>query len=109
MKLNNFLKEHTTIYNSSKILIRECYLELFFEIISKFINIPSENLFSNFEKISKNFKEKKLKRNLEYTKQTAFVCENQIKLDEGNKKKVGHYAKYKTIPKWHHYAWDMIK
>jgi hypothetical protein len=50
-----------------------------------------------------------MKEKLEYIKPVAFVCENSIKIEENNKKKVGHYAKYKTIPKWHHYAWDIIK
>lgn len=107
--MDNFLKDYTVIYSTSNILIKESYLILFFDIISKFIDISHEDLTQKFKEISKNFKDKKLKEKLEYIKPVAFVCENLIKIEDINKKKVGHYAKYKTIPKWHHYAWDMIK
>jgi len=53
--------------------------------------------------------EETIKRDFEYVKCTAFISEDSIKYDDLYKKRNGQYLKYKTIPKWHHYAWDMIK
>jgi hypothetical protein len=65
-------------------------------------------MIEKFEESSSKLKEEKLPSIMEYYKPQAFVCENAIRSDEIYKKKGGQYIKYKTIPKWHHYAWDMI-
>jgi hypothetical protein len=54
-------------------------------------------------------KEEKIESEMEYIKPSIIVCDSPIKVDDVFKKKGGQYAKYKTVPKWHHYAWDMIK
>ena len=46
---------------------------------------------------------------LDYCLPNAFVSDALIRQEDVNKRKTGQYIKYKTIPKWHHYAWDMIK
>jgi hypothetical protein len=108
-KVSDFLKDFSKIYNKKQILIREDYLELFFELLSKFINIETETILEKFNGIYSQVKMESLQPSYDYIEPTVFICENSIKNEDAYKKKSGQYAKYKTIPKWHHYAWDMIK
>ncbi len=112
VKMNSFMTDYTIIhsrYDQTMILIDHQNVELFFDLISKFVNKKLDELMNKFLIFSKNLKSEEVKENIEYIKPIAFVCENPIRAEEAYKKKVGHYVKYKTIPKWHHYAWDMIK
>jgi hypothetical protein len=83
---------------------------MFYEFICKFIkDLDAQKIIDKFDNITDKLKEKELEQYDEYIKSEPFVSENQIKIDELNKKKGGQYIKFKTIPKWHHYAWDMLK
>lgn len=50
-----------------------------------------------------------LQRELEYLKPIIILSDSPIKSEDLQKKKNAQYTKFKTIPKWHHYSWDMIK
>ena len=80
-------------------------------MILKFIDFELNKftLITKFNEFSDSLTVENLKLEQEYIKCTAFVCENLIKNEDLYKKRTGHYLKYKTIPKWHHYAWDMIR
>ncbi len=108
-KVSDFLNDFSKIYNKRKILIRQDYLELFFELLSKFINIEAEIILNKFNEIYSQLKMEILQPSYDYIEPRVFIFENVIKNEDAYKKKSGHYSKYKTIPKWHHYAWDMIK
>lgn len=108
-KINDFLKDFTQIYDKRIILIEEDHIPHFFDIILQFVNVNEEKLFTKFYEVFDKIKPECLKYQLEYLKPHAFLCENYVKENDHYKKKGGQYIKYKTIPKWHHYAWDMIK
>ncbi len=108
-KTNEFLKDFTKIYNKRQILISEQHVNHFFVIIVRFCNIDLEKVLKKFYDIFNKIEKENLPDIIEYIEPSAFVCENLIKNEESFKKKGGQYVKYKTIPKWHHYAWDMIK
>jgi hypothetical protein len=78
-------------------------------LIVHFVDINLEKLLEKFNDIYSEVETEILTENLEYVQCLAFLSENQIKNEDAYKKKGGQYVKYKTIPKWHHYAWDMIK
>jgi hypothetical protein len=61
------------------------------------------------EKQIKNYNKEYIPSEIKLIKENAFVSEVNIKSEELNKKRNGQYLKYKSIPKWHHYAWDIIK
>jgi uncharacterized protein YwqG len=108
-KVNDFLRDYTHIYKKTQILIQEAFMVTFFELISRFIGVNLDRIANKFKEIESKMKEEKLESILEYVQPSAFVCETPIRNEDAYKKKAGQYVKYKTIPKWHHYAWDMIK
>jgi hypothetical protein len=73
------------------------------------MQIDFDSLSDKFIDIDKKLESVKLEDCLEYCTPNVFISDTLIKHEDLNKKKSGQYAKYKTIPKWHHYAWDMIK
>jgi hypothetical protein len=78
-------------------------------LISLFVGINVDKILDKFKEVASKMREEQLESALEYIEPTAFVCETPIRNEDAYKKKAGQYVKYKTIPKWHHYAWDMIK
>ncbi len=78
-------------------------------MITNFINVDFKQLLIKFDDFRKKISEEELNDSIEYCLSNSFVCDTPIRQDELFKKKSGQYIKYKTIPKWHHYAWDMIK
>jgi hypothetical protein len=85
------------------------YTEIFFRIITDFINLEIKQLILKFEDFKNKINEEAIPEILDYCNATAFICDTPIRNEDLIKKKTGQYIKYKTIPKWHHYAWDMIK
>jgi hypothetical protein len=108
-KINEFLTTFTIVYDKMIILVHEIHIEHFFNLIIQFVNLNFEKLIDKFEEVFEKIKAENLKEQTEYLKPSAFISETQIKGDDPLKKKGGQYSKYKTVPKWHHYAWDMIK
>lgn len=64
---------------------------------------------NKFGEVNSKINEETLQEVDEYISSIPFISETTVKQDDAYKKKIGQYVKYKTIPKWHHYAWDMIK
>ena len=70
----------------------------------------AKTLTQAFLGFSREFQKEKEKNEIsDYIPPKAFFSETIIKTDDNNKKKTWQYMKYKTIPKWHHYALDIIK
>ena len=91
------------------ILIQDSYVDVFFEIVTSFLKeLDLDDVLDKFYEFSEKSKEITLNEVEEYIKPVAFVSEDNIKHDDINKKKGGQYIKFRTIPKWHHYAWDML-
>ncbi len=90
-------------------MVPQEYVDIFFKIITDFINIDYKQLLNKFEDFQNKVTEEVLPDVLDYCNATAFICDTPIRNEDLLKKKSGQYMKYKTIPKWHHYAWDMIK
>ena len=108
-KTNDFLRDYTKIYKKSLILIPDEFLELFFELIINFVNLNFDTVLEKFNVFSDTMESEMLESSIDYIEACAFVSETPIRNEDAYKKKGGQYIKYKTIPKWHHYAWDMIK
>jgi hypothetical protein len=108
-KVNDFLRDYTLIYKKTQILILKAFIREFFEMISRFVGVNIERILNKFWEMESKMKEEKLECIIDYIQPSAFVCETPIRNEDAYKKKTGQYVKYKTIPKWHHYAWDMIK
>ncbi len=89
-------------------MIEKCHVPLFFEILCKFLSVDYRTLLNYFQKKSKEEEFIKIKKTLEYMKPTCFVSDSMIKFDETLRKKPP-YLKYKTLPKWHFHALDMIR
>jgi len=87
------------------------FIEEFYALLFKYVevNISVDKIMEKFNYYQENLPEENTRQDMEYVKSNAFICENLIKYDDLYKKRNGQYLKYKTIPKWHHYAWDIIK
>ena len=83
-------------------------MALFFEILSKFLNIKYDELIIFFKKKSEEEEFIKIKDAIEYCKPICFLSDSSIKFEESIKKKPP-YLKLKTIPKWHYHALDLIR
>jgi hypothetical protein len=46
---------------------------------------------------------------IEYIKPTCFISDTIIRPDDNIKKKPGPYLKYRTLPKWHFQALDLLR
>ena len=103
------------IVNYKKILILEDEIDNFFLIFENILlhnnsKFTIKMISHSFFKHSKEFKLEGIdEENKEYIPAKAFISDSLIKVEENNKKKTWQYMKYKTIPKWHHYALDIIK
>ena len=80
-------------------------------LIFKYIDfsIDKLNILIKLEEQIQNYPRELVPSEIKLIKKKAFVTEANIKSEDLNKKRNGQYLKYKSIPKWHHYAWDMIK
>ena len=105
------LISNRVISKKNLILLNRQFTEEFYSLILKFIevDITLDKIMDKFNLFADNLPEENIKQEMEYVKSSAFVNETSIKYDDLYKKRNGQYLKYKTIPKWHHYAWDMIK
>lgn len=103
------------IYNYTKILIPDDEIGNFFDIFESILlhhctKYTPNLLYQHFMKFHKEFQTETLKEDVcDYIPPRAFLSDTLIKSEEGAKKKTWQYTKYKTIPKWHHYALDIIK
>jgi len=103
------LKNYSKVYNKSHILIEKCHVALFYQLISKFLNQNYLEVFNYFQEKSENEEILKMKESLEYIQPISFVSDTVIKHEEQLKKKPAQYLKYKTIPKWHYHALDLLR
>ena len=77
-------------------------------MICKFFNIKFNELLNYFETKSSNQENFTIKDSIEYIKPTCFVSDSVIKFEDSIRKKPA-YLKYKTIPKWHFHALDLLR
>lgn len=101
----------SVISKKNIILLNAQFIEVFYSLILKYIEAKTtfDKIIEKFYLNVENLPEENLKQEMEYVKSNAFINETTIKYEDLYKKRNGQYLKYKTIPKWHHYAWDMIK
>lgn len=102
------MKNYTKIYKKSQILIEKCHVPLFYEILAKFFNISFHELIAFFKKKAEEEEFIKIKDSIEYLKPSCFISDSFIKNEENIRKKTS-YLKYKTIPKWHYHALDLLR
>lgn len=86
-------------------------IEELFNLLQRFLDWPVQTdiILNKFHQKIEIANVETIKQDLEYIKGSAFICETSVMANELYKHRHGQYVKYKTIPKWHRYALDMIK
>jgi len=87
------------------------FIEEFYKLIFEYIDFKTDIdiFFNRFSSYTSYLPKEVIIQEMDYIKSNAFLSESTIKYDDLFKKRNGQYLKYKSIPKWHHYAWDIIK